>query len=93
MSLHDGLGNIPDSWEHLKHTITRLTIAPMSDDKLNDVHRQNGDMLERAAASMNMTPQDLLAPTPMTDLLRDVMSLTDTSSALPEEALPTFTTR
>ncbi|KAL0055797.1 hypothetical protein WJX82_004467 [Trebouxia sp. C0006] len=55
--------------------------------------RQNGDMLECAAASMNMTPQDLLAPTPMTDLLRDVMSLTDTSSALPQEALPTFTTR
>ncbi len=65
----------------------------MADDQLNDVHRQNGDMLECAAASMNMTPQDLLAPTPMTDLLRDVMSLTDTSSALPQEALPTFTTR
>jgi len=42
---------------------------------------------------MNMTSQDLLAPTPMTDLLRDVMSLTDSSSALQQEPLSTFTTR
>ncbi len=65
----------------------------MSDVQLNDVYRQNGDMLERAAASVNMTSQELLAPTPMTDLRRDVMSLTDTRSALPQESLPTFTTR
>ncbi|KAL0022974.1 hypothetical protein WJX79_000687 [Trebouxia sp. C0005] len=55
--------------------------------------RQNEDVLERSAASMNLTPQELLAPTPMTDLLRDVMALTDSSSALYQEALPTFTTR
>ena len=65
----------------------------MSDVQLNDVYRQNGDMLERAAASVNMTSQELLAPTPMTDLLRDVMSLTDSSSALHQESLPSFTTR
>ncbi len=79
--------------EMLEATLTRLTIASMCDDQLDDVYRQNGDMLERAAAGMNMTPQDILAPTPMTDLLRDVMSLTDSSSALHQESLPTFTTR
>jgi len=77
----------------LEATITMLTTASMCDDQLNNVYRQNGDMLERAAASMNMTSQDLLAPTPMTDLLRDVMSLTDSSSALQQEPLSTFTTR
>lgn len=66
----------------------------MCDDQLDDVvYRQNEDVLERSAASMNLTPQELLAPTPMTDLLRDVMALTDSSSALYQEALPTFTTR
>jgi len=77
----------------LEATITRLTTASMCDDQLNNVYRQNGDMLERAAASVNMTSQELLAPTPMTDLLRDVMSLTDSRSALHQESLPTFTTR
>lgn len=66
----------------------------MCDGELNNAYRQNGDMLESAAAGMHMTPQDLLAPTPMTDLLRDVMSLTDSSLALhQQESLPTFATR
>lgn len=77
----------------LEAAISRLTIASMSDDELNGVYRQNGEMLDCAAANMNVTPQALLAPTPMTDLLRDVMSLTDSSSALHQESLPTFTTR
>ena len=56
-----------------------------------DAGRVPGDLAD-VAARMDMTADELLAPTPMTDLLRDVLSYTHDQ---PEEEidLPTFTSR
>lgn len=55
--------------------------------------RQSRDLLDCAAANMDMTPKELLAPTPVTDLLKDVMSFSHGGPAVQEEPMPAFTTR
>lgn len=55
--------------------------------------RQSRDLLDCAAANMDMTPQELLAPTPVTDLLKDVMSFSHCGLAVQEEPMAAFTTR
>ena len=51
-----------------------------------------GDLADQAAASMNMSTEELLAASPMTELLKDVLSY----SPDPQQQdidVPTFTSR
>ena len=55
--------------------------------------RQAGNLLDQASERMKMSSQDLLTPTPMSELVQDVMAFSDCAAELREPPLPAFTSR
>ena len=55
--------------------------------------RQAANLLDQASERMKMSIQDLLAPTPVSELVQEVMAFSDCAAELREPPLPAFTSR